>query len=364
VAKRVKVAIIYGGKSGEHEVSLISAASVYHHLDRAHYEVVAIGMDKEGRFHLHLDNALEDCGDTLPVKSEHSKEIPSLTHQGKFVINADVVFPIAHGPLYEDGCLQGLLKLSNIAVVGCDVMASAMAMDKDMARRIACIDGLKSTRYRVISWHATDDVKTKICKQAADEFGWPLFVKPCSLGSSVGIYKVDNINELLAAIKDALRFDESVLIEAFVDGHEIELAVLENPNPSLSPKVSVAGEISTLHQDNFYSYAAKYIDTQGLALVIPAELDGKTLDQLQKYAGLVFQRLKCRGMARVDFFIDKKTGEIIFNELNTIPGFTSVSMYPKLWCASGLTYGALLDELVQLALTHHRCQQHLVTNYQ
>lgn len=363
MSKPVNLVLLYGGKSGEHEVSLVSAASVFRYLDAEKYHIIPIAMDKSGQFHVHQYTDLLAYKDKLPVVTEQSKPLPSLVVNGRLAVDADIVFPVVHGPLYEDGCLQGLLELAGVAYVGCDVVASAIGMDKDMARRVACIDGLKAAKYRTLSWHTNTQERQHFCQLVADELGWPLFVKPCSLGSSVGIHKAKNMAELINAVDDALRYDEEILVEQFIAGREIELAVLENSVPSAAPRVSIAGEIKVNHPDGFYSYTAKYIESGKTDLIIPAVLSDKLNKQLKEAAADIFTRLKCKGMARVDFFVNDKTEEIYFNEINTLPGFTSISMYPKLWQATGLEYPDLLDELIQLAKTHQNCRKHLVTNY-
>ncbi|MFA5960221.1 MAG: D-alanine--D-alanine ligase family protein [Tatlockia sp.] len=359
---KINLAVLYGGKSGEHEISLLSAASVLKHLDADKYNIIPIGMDKEGRFFQNEYQSLL-AYDALPVTTKESRPLPGLLCNGKLAVDAEVVFPVVHGPLYEDGCLQGLLKLADVAYVGCDVLSSAIGMDKDMARRLIG-PGIRTAAYRVLSWHSSPSERQLFCQQASRELGWPLFVKPCSLGSSVGIHKVKNQDELAAAIEDALRFDESILVEEFIAGREIELAVLENANPSAAPRVSLPGEISVHHKDGFYSYSAKYLDSNQTELHVPALLDAGVVSQLQTMAGEVFTRLKCKGLARVDFFVNEANNAIYFNEINTLPGFTAISMYPKLWQASGMGYVDLLNALIHLAQVHARCRQHLVTNYQ
>lgn len=363
MSQALKILLLYGGKSGEHEVSLRSAASVFAHLNPEKYQVTAIAIDKSGQFHLHEAKDLMPYKDELPVTTTQSKVLPSLLVNGELAVEADVVFPVIHGPLYEDGCLQGLLELASVAYVGCDVLSSAVSMDKDMARRLACVDGLRSAQYRSLSWHSSEAMRQQFCQEVAKELGWPLFIKPCSLGSSVGIHKATNMDELTQAVDDALRYDETILVESFISGREIELAVLENPDPSLEPLVTIAGEILVHHRDGFYSYSAKYLESNQTDLIIPADISNEMMSQLRQAAADVFTRLKCKGMARVDFFLDDKANAIYFNELNTLPGFTSISMYPKLWEASGISYPELLDALIERARTHHRCQQHLVTDY-
>lgn len=360
----LNIIVLYGGKSGEHEISLISAAGVLANLDAARYWITPIGIDKDGRFYLNDYHALLQYSDALPVKIENSVEIPCLLQEGKLAVDADVVFPVLHGPLYEDGCIQGLLRMANVAFVGCDVISSALGMDKDIARRLAVASGVSVARFHSVSWHDSADAVVRICEQAVAAFGWPLFVKPNAMGSSVGIHKVKSMSELLAAVQDAKRFDETVLIEEALVGREIELAVLENTHPAQPPRVSTAGEIVVQHGDGFYSYVAKYLESEQSKLLIPALLSPSLLSRLQAYAIDIFRLLKCKGLARVDFFVNDQSDDIYFNEINTLPGFTPISMYPKLWQASGLNYPALLDELIDLALIHQRCRQQMVTHYQ
>jgi D-alanine-D-alanine ligase len=355
--------LLYGGKSGEHEVSLESAASVLHALNPQKYKILPIAIDKHGEFHLHQYEDLLSAEKALPVTSAKSKKLPSLTAGGGLAVHADVIFPVVHGPLYEDGCLQGLFELANVAYVGCDVLSSAIGMDKDMTRRILAQRGIRSARYRRLTWDYPSSERASFASKVALELGFPLFVKPCSLGSSVGIRKATHLNELVEAIQDALRYDEEILVEEGIPAREIELAVLENATAPHKPRVSLVGEIQVQHPDGFYSYNAKYINNNDTKLVIPAALSTAQGQQLQQLAATIFTELKCKGMARIDFFIHRETNVIYFNEINTIPGFTSISMYPKLWQESGLNYPDLLDELIQLARTHHERRQHLVTDY-
>ncbi len=363
MSKPINLALLYGGKSGEHEISLISAASVLANLDTNKYHIIPVAMDKNGLFHVHQYHDLLAYKDKLPVVTEHSKPLDNILINGRLAVDAEVVFPVVHGPLYEDGCLQGMLELAGVAYVGCDVLSSSIGMDKDMARRIACINGLQSAQYKLLSWHTSATERQAFCQNVAAEFGWPLFVKPCAMGSSVGIHKAKNMAELVAAVDDALRYDEEILVESFVEGREIELSVLESKVPYDKPRVSNAGEIRVHHPDGFYSYTAKYLESNHTELIIPAHLSVELEESLKQAAADIFIRLKCKGMARVDFFVNDKTNTIYFNEINTLPGFTSISMYPKLWQASGLAYPDLLDELIRIALLHHNCRKHLVTDY-
>ncbi len=359
----LKLLVLYGGKSGEHEISLISAASVLSHLDPSRYQIIPVGMDQEGRCFLNDYQELLTYQQALPVVTVRSRPLDSLMHNGRLSVDADVVFPVVHGPLYEDGCLQGLLELTDVAYVGCGVLSSAIGMDKDMQRRIVCVDGIQSARYRLLTWD--DDTQLDLfCHQTVAELGWPLFVKPCAMGSSVGIRKASSMQELLEAIKDALRYDDEVLVEEYIIGREIEVAVLENATQKAKPKVSLPGEICVHHPDGFYSYAAKYLESGQTDLIVPAVLDATLTRRLQQVASDIFVRLKCKGMARIDFFVDDRLGKIYFNEINTIPGFTSISMYPKMWEASGLPYAELLDGLIQLANKRHDARRKLVRHYQ
>lgn len=361
---KIKLALLYGGKSGEHEISLISAASVLQNLDSTKYQIIPIAIDKEGCFYQNDYAELIAYRESLPIVTDKSQALPCLLINGKLAVDVDVVFPVVHGPLYEDGCLQGLLELASAAYVGCDVLSSAIGMDKDMTRRLVCDENLLSARYCILSWYTSAAEKQQICHQAVADWGWPLFVKPCSTGSSVGIQKVQNLAQLISAVDDALCYDETILIEEGLVGREIELAVLENTDPLSPPRVSVAGEICVFHADGFYSYAAKYLQSSETKIQIPASLGEELVSRLRIAAAEIFMRLKCKGMARVDFFVNEQNNTIYFNEINTLPGFTSISMYPKLWQASGLIYPHLLDELINLAIKHQQCRRQLVTNYQ
>lgn len=363
--KPIKLLLLYGGRSGEHEISLISAASVLVNADPLRYEIIPVGMDKDGKCYRNDYQELLAFKEALPVKTARSQPLESLLKDGQLAIDADVVFPVVHGPLYEDGSLQGLLELSGTAYVGCDVLSSAIGMDKDMARRIVCgIPGVKTARYRLLSGHIPDSELEFFCENTITELGLPLFVKPCSMGSSVGIHKANNFAELKVAIADACRYDDEILVEEQIKGREIELAVLENKVLRKEPKVSLPGEIRVNHKDGFYSYTAKYLESDQTDLIVPAVLNEELLHKIQRMAADIFMSIKCKGMARVDFFVDDESGDIYFNEINTIPGFTSISMYPKLWQASGLAYHELIDRLIDLALWHHECRQQLVTHYQ
>lgn len=362
--ERLKLLFLYGGRSSEHEISLASAASVLKHLDQEKYAILPVGIDKEGQFFQNDLTELLIHQAALPVRTNDAKQLPSLLNYGRLNPEADLVFPMLHGPLYEDGAIQGMLDLANVPYVGSPVLGSALGMDKEVARLLVSYDQVLSARSVSLCVAASAATQESICDSTAQRLGWPLFVKPCSLGSSIGIHKVHNKQELMAAVKDAARYDETVLIEEYIEGREIELAVLEDLDFSKLPKVSIAGEIAVHHPDGFYSYRAKYLESQQTSLQIPAELSPAMHTRLQEAAALIFKRLKCSGMARVDFFVDEKTNRFYFNEINTLPGFTTISMYPKLWEASGLAYPALLDHLIELGMKRHQLRQRRMTNYQ
>ncbi|WP_367606484.1 D-alanine--D-alanine ligase family protein [Legionella sp. W05-934-2] len=362
MGKKDKVAVIYGGKSGEHEISLRSAASVVHNLDASLYDIIPIAIDKNGLLFLNDYQEMMTYRDSLPVKTEHSKALPSLDNFGKLTIDADVIFPVMHGPLYEDGCLQGLLESLSIAYVGCGVLSSAIGMDKDMTRKVACRHDIRHAPYVCLTATQSDAQRQTILQQLIDRNQWPLFVKPCSLGSSVGTHKVNDSQSLHEAVKDAFRFDHTVLVEDCIHGQEIEISVLEDLEIGNPPRASTPGEIKTVHQDGFYSYNAKYCQSELTDLIIPANISKDLQQKVQHAAIQIFQRLKCQGLARIDFFI--AGNDIYFNEINTMPGFTSISMYPKLWQHDNLGYEDLLNQLVTLAKRNHQIKSNRLTDYQ
>lgn len=378
MTEKIRVAVLYGGRSGEHEISLISAASVIRNLDPALYEIVPIAIDKQGRWLLNdikLIAAVQQSK-SLPVY----KDAPAVvlppnprTGQSMFVpldassaahpaVRAfDVVFPVMHGPLCEDGTIQGLLELADVPYVGCGVLASAVGMDKEVAKRLARDAGIPIVPFlSVKAGQWTRDPAT-VRAAVARELGYPVFVKPSNMGSSVGVHKVKAASDLDAALADAFRYDTKILVEKAVEAREIEIAVLENSNPGEPPLVSVAGEIAPTHE--FYSYEAKYLDENGAALMIPAKLSAEHAKAAAELASATFVALECEGMARVDLFVDKQTGQLYLNEINTIPGFTQISMYPKLWEASGIGYRELLTQLIDLAIARHRRKQTLVREF-
>jgi D-alanine-D-alanine ligase len=355
VKKRIRVGVLFGGRSGEHEVSLTSADSVIKALDPAKYKVVPIGISREGRWCLGGE-ALK----LLPqVIDQGTPVIPSVDPQGPKLVplkpaanmlappQVDVIFPVLHGTFGEDGSVQGLLELAGIPYVGAGVLGSAVGMDKDVMKRLFRDAGLPVVEWVVVLRNEWKQSPARLRKLIETKLGYPLFVKPANLGSSVGISKVHNRHELGPAIDLAARYDRKVIVEKGLDAREIECSVLGNDQP----KASVPGEIVPVNE--FYDYEAKYVK-EGTDLLIPAKLARLQTRRVQDLALRAFRAADCAGMARVDFLLDRPSGKLFVNELNTIPGFTPISMYPKLWEASGLPYPALLDRLIELAIERHR----------
>ncbi len=350
---KITIGLICGGTSGEHEVSLISAHNIQASLDREKYEVLVIAIDKNGSWFLgEASELLENAHDihrvnikkTNPVSlpqfnSSTGENFTSLNNSKQELSRVDVFFPITHGKNGEDGSLQGFLELVGKPYVGADVYGSAICMDKDVTKRLLKDHNIPVSKYKLL--RNPDEVSFE---HAANELGHTLFVKPCREGSSIGISKVKNADEYVIALERAFSVGRKVLIEEEIVGREIECSVLGNNSPEAS---SVLGEIIPLR--DFYSYDAKYLDDDGAELIIPAKIDIQVSDKILKAAKEAFLITECRGMARVDFFL-KDDGNFVLNEINTLPGFTKISMFPKLWEASGLSYTELLDRLIELAL--------------
>ena len=364
MAKKIRVGILFGGKSAEHEVSLQSAKSIVEAIDREKYDVVMIAVDKEGQWHLtdasrFLLNAddpklikLNKVSDNLALApGKRSEQLISLTSHGS-AAPVDVIFPVIHGPFGEDGTLQGLMKLANVPFVGPGVLGSAVSMDKDVAKRLLRDAGLSIARFLVFDRSSFNKIDFN---EAKNQLGLPLFIKPANLGSSVGINKVNDREQFEDAVNDAFKYDNKIVIEEFIEGREIECSVLGNDDPI----ASLPGEI--LPQDDFYSYRAKYIDEDGAILDVPAKLPENIVKEVQDYSIQAFKVLCCEGMARVDLFL-KENGEIVINEINTLPGFTKISMYPKLWGASGISYSELIHRLIQLAIERFDREEKLETS--
>jgi D-alanine-D-alanine ligase len=384
--KKLRVGVLFGGRSGEHEVSLLSAASVLNAIDKNKYEVVPIGITKEGRWltsehaerllagqheprHLRAGDPEVTPGAAVLEKGEAVVVPPEPVHRGRGMvpfqsddqvmarrasdraINVDVIFPVLHGTFGEDGTIQGLLELADIPYVGAGVLGSAAGMDKDIMKSLFRAAGLPIVRHVTFLRREWEANRKKVQKLLERKLKYPVFVKPANLGSSVGISKAHDRKELPTCVEEAARFDRKIIVEEGVGGktnkaREIECSVLGNDQP----QASVPGEI--VPSKEFYDYAAKYLD-EGSELVIPAKLTKSETRKVQQLAIAAFQAVDCSGLARVDFLMDAKTRKIYLNEINTMPGFTAISMYPKLWAATGLAYSDLIDRLIQLGLERH-----------
>ena len=369
--KKIRVGLLFGGRSGEHEVSIASALSVYSALDKTRFDVTLIAIDKDGRWLLPDAKKLLAQADS-PMKARfQSKDqafglvpypsvqqmVPVDSGSGQ-IPHVDVILPILHGTFGEDGTMQGLLELAQIPYVGSGVLGSALGMDKEVSRQLLTHAGINTVPTLRLRKFEFDADKKACVARVQKEFALPVFVKPANAGSSVGVHKVKTAEQLLPALEDAFQFDRKVLVEKAVDARELEVAILGNDNP----KASIVGEIVPHHE--FYSYEAKYLDENGASLCIPArEVPLPVVEKVRAWGIHAFATLQCRGMARVDFFLDRQTNELYLNEINTIPGFTKISMYPKLWEASGLSYAALLEELIRLAIEDFKERSSVKTTY-
>ncbi|VVN99852.1 D-alanine--D-alanine ligase [Pseudomonas fluorescens] len=361
---KLRVGIIFGGRSAEHEVSLQSARNIVDALDLSRFEPMLIGIDKQGRWHLNDSSnflinqenpaliALNQSNRELAVVPGKASQQLVETSSQELLGHVDVIFPIVHGTLGEDGCLQGLLRMADLPFVGSDVLGSAVCMDKDVSKRLLRDAGLAITPF--ISLTRASAARTNFT-EAQRRLGLPMFVKPANQGSSVGVSKVSNEAEYVAAVALALNFDEKILVEAAVNGREIECAVLGNDQPIASG----CGEIVV--SSGFYSYDSKYIDDQAAEVVVPANISLESSERIRALAIEAFQVLGCSGLARVDVFLTD-AGEVLINEINSLPGFTRISMYPKLWQAAGMSYSELVSQLIELALERHASHQGLKYN--
>jgi D-alanine-D-alanine ligase len=352
----INVGILFGGRSGEHEVSCRSAASVVRNLDSDRYRQVLIGIDREGRWHLQQEARFHTAsyGESLEVVPtvEVVTAVPAVgLSAASKPIPMDVVFPVLHGTFGEDGTVQGLLEMTNLPYVGAGVLGSSLAMDKQKTKEI-----WKQCGLPVVDFVTVRDGSVRSIDIILKHFAFPLFVKPVTAGSSVGITKVHTEEQLRPAIAEALRFDAKAMVEPALDAREIECAVLGNE----AAEAYTPGEILPSHE--FYSYEAKYIDPEGAVLKLPAALPEKLNEEVRRLAVAAFKAVECSGMARVDFFLERKSNRILLNEINTIPGFTNISMYPKMCEASGLAYPKLLDRLIELAIERHGKRSNLHFN--
>lgn len=371
--KKTKVIILFGGRSAEHEISLLSARNVLAALDRDRFEPSLIGIDRAGRWHresertlaaatgdpraLALDQAAPIVGIEEGLAATGTAAAPQLVPPVAMPAGDDVVvFPVLHGTFGEDGTVQGLLELGDVAYVGSGVLGSAVGMDKDIAKRLLRDAGIPIVDFAVVT--AAGFARNPAAALAeAPALGYPLFVKPVNAGSSVGVSRVTGPSGLEPAVRAAFAFDRKVLLERAVDAREIECAVLGNDEPV----ASIPGEILVHHPDGFYSYDAKYVDPDGASWKIPADLAPAAAARVQALAVATFQALELAGMARVDFFMERGGGGLYVNEVNTIPGFTAISMYPKMWEASGLSQKALISRLIDLALERRDARRALRT---
>jgi D-alanine-D-alanine ligase len=370
--KKVRVGVIYGGRSGEHEVSLASAAAVFKNLDPERYESVPIKIEKDGRWTLpdrppQIDKAADvikelDAPGGSGVRLQpdrRAREAQLDAHPGGSIVSGeqiDVIFPVLHGPYGEDGTVQGLLELANVPYVGAGVLASAVGMDKAAMKLAFTAKGLPICDYDVVMKRDWQRDERGVLQHVVNHLGFPVFVKPANLGSSVGISKAKHVAELRTAITLAATFDRKIVVEAAVpQAREIEVAVLGNDEP----EASVPGEI--IPSREFYDYQAKYVDDDSRA-VIPADLTATQTAEVRRLAIAAYMAIDCSGLARVDFLLAGDSGMVYLNELNTLPGFTTISMYSQLWTASGLSYPQLLDRLIQLAIERHADKQQLRTS--
>lgn len=367
--KKLKVAVVYGGCSGEHEVSCMSAAGVLKNLDRNLFEAIPVAIDKNGQWFIDKEpNVLLPDNSALKINHQTAEEYP-LMQLTNIAHNStdkpfDVVFPVVHGVQCEDGTLQGLFEILNLPYVGANVISSAIGMDKVVSKKLVSDAGIPVAPFIAFNSGEWQLHSEKVTQQILEKFTFPIFIKPCNTGSSVGIEKAHNEKELKHAIETAFQYDHKIIVETALNVRDVELAVLENTQYGAPPRVSVAGEIVLMPRHEFYSYTAKYLDPDGIRLDIPLNISTEMLHKLQEISRTIFLALECEGMARVDLFIERNTDKIYFNEINTLPGFTPYSMYPKLWEASGLGYQDLLTELIRLAVARFERKQALKRDWQ
>ena len=377
--QKIRVIILFGGRSAEHEVSILSARNVYLALDKDRFEPLLIGIDKEGRWRVEpAETLLEAKGDPrhlrlrgagaevpVPVRPEQPADTTALTAAAPAASEAgplailrrdDVVFPVLHGTYGEDGTVQGLFELADVAYVGPGPLGSAVGMDKDVAKRLLAQAGIPVVPWRLVTATSLKREGQVLLDRVA-ELGFPLFVKPANAGSSVGVTKVNDRRALGPALEAALGFDRKALCEAAVDAREIECAVLGNDEP----EASIPGEIVVTHRDGFYSYEAKYVDPDGASVRVPADIPAGVAARIRALSLATFSTLELAGLARVDFFLDRKSNELYVNEVNTIPGFTAISMYPKMWEASGVPGKQLVTRLIDLAIERRKARRALKT---
>jgi len=366
--KKTRVIILFGGRSAEHEISLLSARNVLSALDRTRFEPVLVGIDKVGRWHRESERTLEaaagdprrvmlDAGAPAVLMEEALVPRAAGAAPAGAVASDDVVFPVLHGTFGEDGTVQGAMELAGIAYVGAGVLGSAVGMDKDVAKRLLRDAGIPVVDFAVVGAAAFRRDPAAVLR-ALPDLGYPCYVKPANAGSSVGVSRVVGPGDLERAVRAGLAFDSKVLIERGIDAREIECAVLGNDEP----QASVPAEIVVHHKDGFYSYDAKYVDPEGASFRIPADLSPAMIARVKELSIATFRALELAGMARVDFFVTRDGGALYVNEVNTIPGFTAMSMYPKMWEASGLSPTDLITRLIDLAIERRDLRRSLKTS--
>ena len=359
--KKIRVTVLFGGQSSEHEVSRVSAQCVLENIDKNRFEIQTIGITKDGEWLKYEgDTSLIGSGKWEEaarnqlrgkiekgvsgkdiVKAPTCKELISLNDGYNNDELVDVVFPVLHGPNGEDGSVQGLLQLADVPYVGCNILSSAAGMDKEFSKLVFNNAGIPQADYIKVMRSEIDEQTDDLIRRVTEKLGWPCFVKPANAGSSVGVSKVKRPEDLLTALKYAAKYDSKILIEEYIKGREVECAVLGNDNPI----ASTVGEV--LPSNEFYDYNAKYIDGKS-GIIIPADIDQMIVEQVREYAIRAFKALGCSGLSRVDFFVEE-SGRVVLNEINTMPGFTDISMYSKLWEASGIPYSELITRLIELA---------------
>jgi len=342
-----RISLIFAGRSSEHEVSINSAKNIFKALDRSIFDIFLLGISKQGTWYLVPENKLNDLESINDSDMKNFQAVSLISYQGSpYIFNMatnekvafDCAFPIIHGTNGEDGTLQGLFKMLNVPFVGCGVLGSALCMDKEYMKITMTAAGIDNSGFVVIRKHAPQTFS-----EIKEKLGAPFFIKPANAGSSVGVHKIKSETDFAEKLKNAFLYDHKIIAEEFIQGREIECSVM---GPNRSPQAATPGELIVKHE--FYSYEAKYLDDNGAEIVIPAKLTEAEIEKIRTLAVKAYQVLNCEGMARVDFFL-KTSGEIIVNEINTLPGFTKISMYPMMWQARGLQYSELITKLIGLA---------------
>jgi len=355
MSHRLKIAILYGGKSVEHEISIRSATNVVANIDSKKYDIRLLGIDKAGSWYLN-DSINDDVDSGQPVSIKLDASSPNLIEtKSGMEIQIDVVFPVLHGTDGEDGSIQGLFKSMNLPVVGSGVLGSAISMDKIISKKILKEGGIPVAPYTEFSKSQKDDISfDKITK----EVGLPFMIKSAALGSSVGISMVKTENDLIYALNDSFQYGDKIIVEKFIKGRELECAIIGNQDP----KASMPGEIVMIKDYDFYTYEAKYLDEAAIRIILPAEVDRAITEEIRRISIEAYKALRCEDYARVDLFLTEE-GEIVINEINTIPGFTNASMFPMMWKQMGMTFKELVTELIQLCLQRHTDTKDLKTSY-